>query len=243
MFYRLIFSLCLLPLTLLAAPLQLKENLKRSSQGDYLVTQQGQNYNLWLVKENRGDTILIEEIQVPKKRLSLSGGRWQTWLNEGARGQTAWVLYSLDTNSGAIQTLYSINDQCYLDPRKTNLFLATLLNLPFYEISAKGRKKKCFQPSDARLAERPFWHPPLYVEGQLIPQAPFVQYYTRWPKDGSDFSLRYINIFLPYETETTYASHFPYWLEMDGMGPNDAIRAVDSGKGLTSPTASLTSTP
>ena len=209
---------------------QLKNVLQRGQIGDFVVAAHQKNYTLWHIKDRQGTNLLLEEISVPSKRVQLSHGGWQGWVNEGAPQHVGWVAYTIDLSTGRVLGLYSFDQGCYLSQEIPNRFLATLLNVPFYKVSPQERRRVGKGP----MHTNPYWNPPLFNNGVEIPGEPFDQYITRWPMDGTELSNKKVEIYILQSYQ--YPSFFPYWLQVSGSFGKVSIRIVDSGSHLSTST-------
>jgi hypothetical protein len=214
---------------LTAVPLFLKDKLHKANPGDFIVTARNKNFTLWHVYDRTPEELLIEEITVPAKNISLNDQSWRDWVGNGAYGNTAWIVYTINLNNGSIQNIYSYTHQSWMTLAQGENLLSILLNLPFQLVPERERRK-----IGSRHHVRTLWQPPLIVDGQIIPGAPFDSWRTVWPKDGSDLSGKTIEMYLPQD-DSIYPAYLPYWLEVSGMVGKAKVRIVDSGKNLSSP--------
>lgn len=212
--------------------LQLRENLKSAKSGDFLVTAQGKNYTVLIIKDSSGDNLSIEEITVPSARISTKTPfSWRNWISNGADGNTCWILYNINLSSGTIQQAFSYSRNEWINVPQSQSFLSTLLNLRLEPIPNQERKRVGPPPSSDSPDRRPLWQPPLIVDGQTIAGVSFDGWRTRWPKDGGELSGKLIEVYLPTD-KTKYPAYFPYWLQVTGMIGKAKVRIVDSGSGL-----------
>lgn len=214
--------------------LLLRTNLERAQPGDYIVTVQNKNYTLLLVRNKEDDTISIDEITIPSKRLPESNS-WRNWVEKKAPGNTCWIMYTIHLPTGAIQKTYSFTKREWVNIPQSQNFLSTLLNLQFQLVPNGERKKIGSTISAGKNDHRPLWQPPLVVEGKKIPGVSFVAWRAHWPKDGSELSGRTIEAYLPKDSDK-YPSYFPYWLQISGMVGKAKVRIIDSGSKLFPPT-------
>ena len=86
----------------------LRENIVKANPGDYIVTNQGKNYTVLLIREKVPHELIIEEITVPSCRFPGDEyNRWKNWIEEGAPGHTGWFMYQLNTDTGAMNQAFS----------------------------------------------------------------------------------------------------------------------------------------
>ena len=213
----------------------LRENLKKAKAGDYIVTYQNKAYTVMHIHDKQDDTLTIEEITVPDRRISLETISWRNWIQQGAPGSTSWIIYQINLKNGDMSNYYSFSKNSWYDIPEADNFLSTLLNLKLNKISDKERKRVGPRtPKTATMDKRPLWQPSMVVNGQTIQGVAFDAYRTYWPKDGSELSGKTIEVFVPKENEM-YPSYFPYWLQISGIIGKAKVRIVDSGTNLTSP--------
>lgn len=204
----------------------LRDNLKMTKGGDYIVAAQGKNISLLRISHNDGKKLWLEEISLPASKCLSS---WREWAGQGAPGNTSWVLYQIDLESGAMLNAYSYTRRVSFQITDAENFLGTLLSLPLTPIPDKERKLVGPPPGDGPDFRR-IWQPKLIVEGHEIKNIPFSAWKTRWPKDGTELSDRSIVIYLPADPH--YPAYFPYWLEISGFMGKAKVRIIDSGQNL-----------
>lgn len=204
----------------------LLENLQRGKTGDYIVTAQGKNFTLLHLYNKQGQILTIEEVTAPLASLKQGPGVWKTWISQKAPGHTAWVLYSIDLNTGKLVSSYSVMRQARQEVSGANSFLTTLLNLKLEPIPPRKRKKI---GTSFKL-----WQPKMVVDGKTIPGVEFDAWRTQWPKDQTDLANKTIDVYVPHESDR-YPSYFPYWLEISGLVGSAKVRIIDSGSGMVSP--------
>ncbi len=225
---KVLFIFFLFPLMLFAEGsfVYLKDNLKNAVAGDYLVTQQNQNYTVMIIKAKTDETITLEEVTVPSSRKS-GGMSWKEWVERRAPGHTCWVMYTINASTGKMMQYYSYTNETWYDMSQANNFLSQLLSLKLNEVAYKDRKRTSGIISKV-------WQPALIFEGKEVPQVSFNEYEAHWPKDSSELSDKTITVYLP-EASSNYPSYFPYWLQVRGFIGKARVRTVDSGRNLKSP--------
>lgn len=207
----------------------LRENIVKAQPGDYIVTNQGKNYTILLIREKVEKELIIEEVTVPACRFPGNEyNRWRNWVEEGAPGHTGWFMYDLNVESGAMKQAFSFPKNAWFQIADADNFLSGLLNLDFTFVPMQNRKHI------GQRNVRRVWQPQMIVEGQIIPDVGFSAWKAVWPKDGTDLSGKTIEIYIP-EDDMRYPSYFPYWLQVSGIVGKAKIRIVDSGKGIRSP--------
>jgi hypothetical protein len=228
----LIVSMTGVTLSLQSEELILRNNLQRAQPGDYIVISANKTQTLLLIYEKRNPILTIEEIAVPESKCSPNVS-WREWVNQGAPGNTSWVRYDVDLQTGQMLRYYSFTKKNWFEIPDADNFLSKLLNLKFTQIPDNARKR--VGPKSRSGPEmRPLWQPRMIVEGQAVKGVMFDAWRTRWPRDGSDLSGKLIEVYLPRDSQR-YPAYFPYWLQINGVIGKAKIRIIDSGSKLQSP--------
>lgn len=227
--YTLIIMACFLPLCSAEQELLLRDNLKRAQPGDYLVTAQGKNYTVLLVRGKDAEHLKLEEITLPMKRVPKQFS-WRNWVLEGAPGHTCWMMYTIHLPTGVMEQTYSFTRNEWVNIPQAQNFFSTLLNLRLRRV-ADHERKRIGHSQFSDVDRRPFWQPTVVVDGAAIKGVPFDAWRTRWPKDGTDLSGKIIEVYVPKENGR-YPSYFPYWLQISGIVGNAKVRIIDSGTQL-----------
>ncbi len=216
----------LFPLSLQA--LTLGEQLRKGSVGDYTITEQENNYSLLLLRALQDDTVLLEEITIPREQFDLGKQNWRQWLKEGAKGHTSWILYEINLKNYTLVEAFSVSKGGWIYLEGSDHFLTRLLSLPLSKVALSERKHIGPSPRDKEFDLRPLWNPPYVVEGKKN-KTSFDAWKALWPKDDSLLSSCQIQVYM------VDAFAFPYWVEASNGHFTYAIKAVDSGRNLSSP--------
>jgi len=219
----------LVPIFCFSESLYLRDNLKRTEKGDYLVAVRNKNYTVIFIEEKLNGSLVIQEITIPKQLFPQNIPTWRAWVEAGAPNHTAWVAYTVDLSTGYIQHYYSYPHQSWMNISESDSILSKLINLPFTPIAP--HKRRYIGNSDGT---RRLWHPRMIVEGQQVPGIRFDAWEGRWPQDQSQLSGNQVQIYLP-EKGAGYPDYFPYWLQMKAAVGKAQLRIVDSGHQLRSP--------
>lgn len=209
--------------------LSLRDNLRKTKAGDFIVAAQGKNISLLRVGDNNGKKLMLEEISLPSSKCPKS---WREWATMGAPGNTSWVLYQFDLETGALLSAYSYTRGTYFQIPDAENFLGTLLSIKLTPIE-KSERKLIGPPPNEGPDFRRIWNPKMVIEGHEVRGALFSAWKTTWPKDGSELSGRSIIIYLP--DDPRYPAYFPYWLEISGFIGKAKVRIIDSGENLFLP--------
>ncbi len=212
----------------------LRDNLKLAQKGDYLVTAQGKMATVLHIFERTPQGLLIEEVSIPSAQLPCTFTNWKQWMEQGAPGNTAWVVYGLDLATGHMLQCYSMTKRAWINiPEATN-FLTTLLNLQFTRIPDWQKKKAGPPPLPGIPDRRQAWQPRMILESQEIKGVLFDAFRARWPSDKTILSDKTIDVYLPQETGR-YPAYFPYWLQISGVVGKAQVYIIDSGHEMKSP--------
>lgn len=213
----------------------LRNNLTKARQGDYLVTAQHKNYSILIIRSKDNTQLAIDEITLPMAlKPNDKNFSWRKWVENGALGNTCWLMYSINLPGGTIQNTFSLTRNEWVTIPQSQNFLSVLLNLSLKKIPKNERKKVGPPPSSDSIDRRPIWQPQMIVDGIPLKGVLFEAWRTRWPKDNSELSGRVIEVFLPTDSER-YPTYFPYWLQINGMVGKAKVRIIDSGNNLSLP--------
>jgi len=226
--------LLLLLFTTTEAATYLRENLKRAKSGDFIVTSQNKAFTLLHIYDKTPESLIIEEITVPAKRMPKGEYTWKSWVENEAPQHTSWVMYEINLANGLMQECFSFSQNGWYNIPQADNFMSTLLNLRLTPIPERSRKKVGPRPTLGSPDQRRPWQPRMVVDGKIIPGVSFQALRTRWPRDGSELSGKLIEVYVPEEGQD-YPSYFPYWLQISGLIGKAKVRIIDSGTGLTSP--------
>jgi hypothetical protein len=236
MHYSILLAWLILSFTSLTAEttLVLRNHLQRAKPGDYIVVLSDKTETLMHIYDKNPQLLTIEEIAIPKTRRHQTASlAWPEWLQMNAPGHTSWVMYEINLQNGQMERYYSFTKRGWYEILDTDNTLSKLLNLKFKKIPEEARKRVGCRPFTGH-DRRPFWQPPMIVNGQRLKDVLFDAWKTKWPKDGSDLSGKTIEVYLPQDSQR-YPSYFPYWLQISNLVGKAKIRIIDSGQGLKSP--------
>ncbi|MEX1013428.1 MAG: hypothetical protein WD595_06285 [Waddliaceae bacterium] len=207
--------------------LSLIDNLQKANVGDYLVTAQNKCFTVLFLREKVQDGLIFDEVTAPSGKIVKTNWKgWKGWIEQHAPGHTCWVTYKVDVQQGRLTHVYSHTARSWIRPEVQQQILSTLLNIQLNKIPDASRKKRGSSGST--------WSPPLVYEGNVVKNAVFSAWTTRWPSDGSQLANQEVLIYLPV-TAGPYPTYFPYWIQIKGKLNRATVRVVDSGKDLESP--------
>lgn len=222
--------------SLSCAELVLRNNLQRAQPGDYIVISAGKTQTLLLIIGKKDPFLTIEEIAVPESKRQTDVS-WKEWVKQGSPGNTSWVRYDVDLQTGKMVHYYSFTKKNWFEIADADNFLSKLLNLKFTLIPENARKRLGPKPRSGPEM-RPVWQPRLIMDGKQVDGVIFDAWRTRWPRDNSDLSEKAIEVYLPRDSQR-YPSYFPYWLQINGAIGKAKVRIIDSGNQLQSPQKTL----
>ena len=218
--------LLVIPLQLIA--LDLKKEITIAEPGDYIVYAHKQSLVLLRIRENKAPNLEIEEISAPTTACS---SNWQKWISKNAPGHTSWTITRIDTNSGKIASIFSVDEMQFLNANPVFQFFPTLINLKLEPVAPADRKFIGPKPLAGEQDFRKPWLPKIIYENQQV--FPQVQVYlVKWPDDASELAGKPIDLYFAEDKALTY---LPYWIEVAAGLTKAKISALDSGKSLTSP--------
>lgn len=234
----LLLFVCLFAYSLpIEGAVSLRNNLQKAQKGDFVVTSQHKNYTLLHVYEKTPESLTIEEITIPiayvPKQFS-----WREWVRQGAPNHTSWLLYAISLSTGDILECFSVSHRSWLNLSRSESFLPTLLNLQLTPVPDSQLRRVGPPPAADAIDRRPYWQPQMVVNGNVIPGVKFEAWRTQWPSDDSELSRKFIDIYLPLESEK-YPAYFPYWLQVYGAIGKASMRIIDSGTNLVSPASPI----
>lgn len=214
----------------------LSERILKAKGGEYIVTHQGAHYSLLLIKEVSGDIVTFEEISIPKNLIQSKGHRWKKWLEEGAKGNTSWIGFSVDLAKHCLIEGYSFTkgSWLYLDPKDN--FFVTLLDLNVLPTPQHERRRIGPEPKEDGPDNRALWNPPKYQDNHLIRGSEFLPVKGTWPKDGSPLAGCSVEL---YFDGADPDFPLPGWIEISATHKSTQIHVCESGKDLISPQKKL----
>lgn len=215
--------------------LVLRDNLQKAKAGDYIVVARNKNFTVLLIADHQSNRLVFEEITVPVNQIPSQIASWKNWVENGAPGNTCWIRYDIDLKSGQMNGLFSYSTGNWYDTTTADNWLTTLLNLQFYRVPDRERKKT---GAHATINNPAYWQPKMIFEGQQLDGVNFDAWKTRWPKDSTDLSNKVVEIYLPQDNDR-FPSYFPYWLQISGLVGKAKVRVIDSGRDLASPKFAL----
>lgn len=219
------------------ATIMLKDNLQQAQPGDYIVVSSNKTDTLMHIYGKQGQLLTIEEIAVPENARQEQDLSWKEWAAQNAPGNTSWVMYDIDLQSGQMLRYYSFSKQGWFEIPDADNFLSKLLNLRLTKVPPQARKKIGPKPGSGPDM-RAIWQPRMFVDGKIIKGVNFDAWQTQWPRDGSELSGKSIEIYLPQDSQR-YPAYFPYWLQVTAAVGKAKVRIIDSGSQLKSPKPSL----
>ncbi len=232
---NLFLAILLLP-SFFFANLTIKDQLVKAHVGDYIVTEQGSNYAIILLRSVDKDHATIEEITVEKKNIDLKKINWKEWIESKAPGASSWNAFALHLEKNELGRAYSFLDNQWLVIDNADYFFKELLTMPFQPTRDIERKKVGPAPMPGEMDRRRFWKPQLIFEGKQEKNPEYEVLRAKWKSDKSQLAGCIFELYLDLN-KREFA--FPYWLEVQHPHFTFKIRAIDSGRGIQSPTLLL----
>lgn len=224
----LLYLLILLPLSLFG--FELKVAVKEAKSGDYMVYAHKRSILLFRVASFDAPYLVVEEISAPLE-VKDETSSWQEWLNKKAPKHSSWTITRINTQTGKIASIFSVDDRKFLLQNPAFQFLPTLFQLNLKEQDSSKRKRIGPTPLAGEMDLRPLWLPRIRFDGKEMKVA-INAYQVYWPKDASELSNKPIELYL---AEKEAISYLPYWIEIIGPVARLTISTLDSGQNLTSP--------
>ena len=201
---------------------KMQERLEKAKLGSYVLTEQNNVYSLLFLQEKTKDYVLIEEVLFPKDACDAS--ELFSWLERGAPHHYSWIEYAIDRVDGTLIECFSLSKNSFLPIEGSDLFLSTLLSLPFSPVPMHEQKKVGPAPLSDEEDRRPLWTPTLFKEGKKY-KVPCNAVRATWPKDESLLSSCSLLCYFPKEE----LSPFPLWIEASNGHLSYAIHATSFG--------------
>jgi hypothetical protein len=209
--------------------------LQTAQKGDFVVYEQGKSIHLVAIHSMNEKQVLFEEIISPKALIFKDKKKmnWTEWALNKAPGHTSWILLEIDLEELEITECFSFSKNCWLSLSSSESMLHHLLSLNL-KIIGEDQRKKIGQSSSSEGPDlHKIWHPPIMIEGNLIPRANTLAYSAKWPDDGSVLANKAIEL---YFYQKTPHFPFPHWLQVtDESKASFKLRGIDSGSGFISP--------
>ena len=225
--------------------LSFKDKLLEGSGNDYIIYDQKKTYTAYVIRDITDAQLIIEEISIPS-HLKSKKEEWKEWLEKGAPGNTSSLMYSIDLKDHTLLEGYSFTKGCYITSQREKPLIAQMLSLELQMIPEQNRRRMGAKPSQATLADRSLWNPPLFIEGKKESYAAaanktisneIVAYESVWKKDDTELSGKRIELYFHQKNP------FPHWIEVSDGGLGKKMRALDCGHLSTRSTKELPKRP
>lgn len=214
------------------ADVTIKDRLTKASVGDFIVTEQGRNYSLLLVRHIDSSRMTLEEITVDKSNINLEKISWKSWVENKAPGAISWTGFILDLEKNTLLKGFSFLENQWLFIENSDYFFTNLLSLPFRPSKDNERKKIGPPPASGEIDRRKFWKPQLVREGKKAKSCEYEVLRSKWPADKTQLAGCIIEVYLDVEQPSF---PFPYWLEVQHPHFIFKVHTIDSGIGIQSP--------
>jgi hypothetical protein len=218
-------------LLVLFSSFSFKDKATQAQVGQFIVTEESKNYSILFVRSLNTHLLQLEEITTTTSQVKSIKNQWQAWIQKGAPGHTAWVVYTIDLEKNTMKECYSFNRKGWMPIDDKDSFLTRLLSLPLIKADPTQRKRIGPPPATGETDRRGFWNPPLVVEGKKQDKPSVTVFTTKWPEDETPLSLCDIEL---YFDSTRPDFLFPCWIEVKSPHYSHHLRVVDSGSNLQS---------
>jgi len=229
---KLLFVFLLFVTSLFGANDTLKNRILKGNIGDYVVTAQGSNYSLLLIRAMGDSRLTLEEIMVSQSNIDLKKINWNKWVENKAPGATSWTAFTFDLEKNTLDLCFSHLENQWLFIEKSDYIFGQLFTLPLRPTRDIERKRIGPAPMPGEIDRRKFWKPQLIKNGKKNKKPHFEIMRAKWPSDKTRLAGCVIELYLDGEN---LDFPFPYWMEVQSPHYTFKIRAIDSGKGLVSP--------
>lgn len=207
----------------------LKQRLLNGTEGDFIVTTQGGNYSLLLVRKITPTHLVLEEISVLEKNIDLEKISWREWIKNEAPKAASWVALSIDLEKNTMTQCYSYLQKQWLFLEKSDYLFGQLLLLDLNPTKEVERKRIGPVPPPGEPDRRKLWVPQFIRDGKKITTSKIEVLRAVWPNDKTRLAGCVIELYL----DPSFP--FPYWIEVQSSIYTFKMRVVDSGNGLISP--------
>lgn len=227
-----LYLLFLLFTSLAYSDVTIKERLLKASPGDYIITAQGSNYSVLLVRSSENSRLTLEEITVEQNKIDLKKTSWKEFIERKAPQAISWTALVIDLEKEILAQCYSYTDRQWLLIEESDYFFGKLLSLPFRPTRDNERKRIGPAPMPGEIDRRKQWKPQLTREGKKTKKAEYEVLRSKWPADKTRLAGCIIELYLDAANPHF---PFPYWMEVQHPHYTFKIRTVDSGSGINSP--------
>lgn len=210
----------------------LKQRLLKATPGDWIVTAQGNNYSLLLIRALNNSLLTLEEVTIPSHSVDLKKISWRDWIENKAPGAISWITYTINLQNNNLKHCFSHLEKQWLFIDQSDYIFAKLLTLPLRPTKERERKKIGPPPLPGDTDRRKLWLPQLIREGKKVKKPRFKILRTKWPHDKSLLSGSVFELYLDADHATF---PFPYWVEVYHPHLTLKIRTIDSGSKIISP--------
>lgn len=230
---RYFFAIFLFTLPLLG--LNLSDKLGKAHEGDFAVSLINKTYTLINIVEKKDNILLFEEISIPASCVKASHD-WRKFMENGAPGAIAWMLYEVDLSSATMLECYSVLDEAFFDVHSFDHILTKMMHLPL-EVLSESEQRRIGASSDEGVDHRKVWTPVQVFEKERVKNPKFDVYKATWPDDGTILSKKSVEIYFDANRKDF---PFPYWMQLkDASDASFKVPTVDGGKKLASPTIGM----
>lgn len=232
----LIIVLLLLSHTIAFPNSTLKSRLIRGTPGDYIVTSQGANYCLLILRSLDNSRMVLEEISVEQSAIDLKKINWKNWVESKAPKALSWTALCFDLEKDRLAQCYSYLENQWLFMDESDYFVKELLGLTLKPTRDNERKRIGPAPEAGEIDRRKHWNPQFVLNGVKQKKTDYEVLRAKWPTDKTRLAGCIIELYLDPARPNF---PFPYWLEIQHPHYTFKISTIDSGTGINSPMPKL----
>jgi hypothetical protein len=210
----------------------LKSRLVRGTPGDYIVTSQGGNYSLLLLRSIEGSKMVIEEISIEQDYVDLKKISWKNWVEKKAPQASSWTALYFDLENNKLTKCYSYLENQWMVMEGADHFVKELLMLTLQPTRDNERKRVGPAPEAGEIDRRKLWTPQFILDGAKQKKTDFEVLRAKWPNDQTRLAGCVIELYLDPQRPNF---PFPYWTELQHPHFTFKVSTIDSGTGMTSP--------
>jgi len=229
------FLVIILSIIVQLPAITLGDRFNDANTGDFIVFAHDKHVTLFHILEKSNDRIVIEEITV-QERFANKITSWHKWINDKAPHHSGWTLSTFQRPSYRLLSVYSYDTHNLLSLDDQLSFLPTLFTLSMEITAPNDRKQIGVPPMPGEQDHRIIWNPPIIFDRHEQKLSCDV-YTVTMPNNTPDLSGKKLDLYFPIGKECL--DYLPYWIEVKGGITKVKLRAIDSGKNLSSPASHI----
>ncbi|MBS0629361.1 MAG: hypothetical protein JSS30_03950 [Verrucomicrobia bacterium] len=210
----------------------LKSRLIRGTPGDYIVTAQGENYSLLLLRSIDSNRLILEEISIEQENVDLKKINWKNWVENKAPRAISWTALVFDLEKNSLAQCYSFLEKQWVFIDESDYFVKELFTLTLRPTRDTERKRIGPPPEGGEIDRRKMWCPQFIFNGVKQKKTDFEVLRAKWPNDKTRLAGCILELYLDPEQPNF---PFPYWMEVQHPHYTFKVSTIDSGSGINSP--------